>query len=233
MRRAGTILSAIIIGLLIPLVIIEFSFYSRAANPQEYTAVPVLSNTMESDDTSVSLKKGDLAIVSPADPLTLKKNEVIAYKDAEGQSQIGRIVKVVKPTKGKGKDKKEDKKADPTGFRVKGDAEDTDTGDCYEVKPEDVLGRFSLKVDNGAKKYYFYSHAGGLLTCGVLPTLVILALAAVLVLLNRPKKPEHREPDYSPEEFSLDVSDGTETEEELQYDENNPIHLVQGRVLKK
>lgn len=233
MRKAGTILCALVIGLLIPLIIFEFSFYSRAASSKDYRACAVTDNKMESRDTAVSLTPGDLAIVTPTNALSLKKNEVIAYRDAAGQTKIRRIVKVIRPKKGKGKDKKEDKNADPTGFKVKGDAEDTPTDDCYEVAPNEVLGRFSLKVDNGAKKYYFYSNAGGLITCGILPILIILALSAVLILLNRPKKPEHQEPEYSPEDFSLSVSDGTEPEEKLEYDENSPIHLVQGRVLKK
>lgn len=233
MKQVGSILSALIIGLLIPLVICEFSFYSRAANQNTNLTVAVMDNSMKSDDSSVSLNKGDLAVITRADPLSLKKNEVIAYRNSSGQAQIGRIAKVVKPKKGKGKDQKEDKNADPTGYKVRGDAEDTDEDDCYEVKPSDILGRYSLKVDNGAKKYYFYSHAGGLITLGVLPIVIILALIAVILLLNRPKKPEHSEPEYTPEEFSLDVSDGTETEEELKYDEDKPIHLVQGRVLKK
>lgn len=233
MKQVGSILSALIIGLLIPLIIFEFSFYSRAANSKSSQAVAVMDNSMKSDDSSISLSKGDLAVISSTDPLSLKKNEVIAYKNSEGKPEIGRIVKVVKPKQGKGKEKKEDKDADPVGFKVRGDAEDTDTDDCYEATPSDVLGRYSLKVDNGAKKYYFYSHAGGLITLGILPLVMILALAAVILLLNRPKKAEHREPEYTPEEFSLDVSGGTETEEELKYDEDKPIHLVQGRVLKK
>lgn len=233
MKKAGTILSALIIGLLIPLVIFEFSFYSGAANPKGTVAIPITDNRMESEDSSVSLKQGDLAIISETDPLLLKKNEVVAYKDADSQTQVGRIVKVIKPKKGEGKDKKEDKNADPVGFKVKGDAENTATDDCYQVRPDNVLGRFSLKVDNGAKKYYFYSNISGLLVCGILPIILILALIAVLILLNRRGKPDHTEPEYSPEDFSLDVSDGTETEEELTYDEDNPIHLVQGRVLKQ
>jgi len=243
-RAFGTVLLTVVVMLLLPVLIFELSFFGSASRSDDshpvtwrgQYLVPVSDSRMAEKDSTSRLQAGDVAVVSPVSDGIFKKNEEVAYRNGDGRGQIGRIVKTVRPKKldKKSKKMKEDKDADPTGYRVRGDAEDTDADDCYLARPNAVLGRYALAFPGKAHAMHFYASAGGLVVCGLLPILLILGAVFGILFLNRDGRAGTREelPKYRPEDFQFSDPEEEESLPELQYDEQRPIHLVQGRVLR-
>lgn len=125
--------SWIFISILIFLAIIMgIVFLQTKMSPDEipsifgYKPFIVLSGSMEAE-----IYKGDLVIVKNVDPKTLKKNDIIAFRDSDNYVVTHRIVEVINTSK-------------KVKFVTKGDNNNTNDSDL--VQESDVEGVYKFKM---------------------------------------------------------------------------------------
>lgn len=155
-NKIGKVLCWLFIGILIFIVMmIGIVFIQSKMNPNKtpsilgYKPFIVLSGSMETE-----IYKGDLVVVKNVDAETLKKNDVIAFRDNEDYVVTHRIVEVINEN---GKLK----------FITKGDNNNTNDFDYVEIS--DVEGVYKFKIPDLGNVLLFLQK----------PTTLIIALIII------------------------------------------------------
>lgn len=132
MKNLGKVIRAILVCLLLLVLAVNISIIVQSkTNPDKvpglfgYKPFIVLSGSMESQ-----IHVGDLVLVKEVDANTLKKNDIIAYRDAKNTVTTHRIVEVIKNEDGS------------LSFITKGDANNVEDP---EVKSSQVEGLFQKR----------------------------------------------------------------------------------------
>ena len=132
MKNLGKVVRVILVCLLLLVLAVNISIIVQSkTNPDKvpglfgYKPFIVLSGSMESQ-----IHVGDLVLVKEVDANTLKKNDIIAYRDAKNTVTTHRIVEVIKNEDGS------------LSFITKGDANNIEDP---EVKASQVEGLFQKR----------------------------------------------------------------------------------------
>jgi len=157
-KKLGKIVSwTVISGLILLALIIGIIFIQTKVNPDKiptvlgYKPFVVLSGSMETE-----IYKGDLVIVKNVNPSSLKKNDIIAFKDKAGYVVTHRIVEV----------KKDNGKYQ---FITKGD--NNNKNDAGHVEENDIEGVYKFKI----------SGAGDIVLIMQKPVTLIFVLIVIFV----------------------------------------------------
>ena len=163
MKIVGKILRIILICLLLIILAVNISIIVQSkSEPNKvpglfgYKPFIVLSGSMESE-----IHVGDLVLVKEVDVNTLKKDDIIAYRDAKNTVTTHRIIEVVKDENGN------------LSFITKGDANSVDDG---EIKASQVEGLFQKRYGKLGSAIMFIQEPTGF-------AVVVLSIFIVCLLI--------------------------------------------------
>lgn len=125
-----------------------------------YKPLIVMSGSMET-----KIYKGDLVIVKEVDPLSLKKNDIIAFRNSDNTVTTHRIKRITEIN-------------NKSAFITRGDNNNTD--DEGYVYPEKVEGKYMLRIKNMGYVLMFIKKPLGLIIC----LSVILMGGTIYILLK-------------------------------------------------
>lgn len=189
MQKAKKILSIIILIILIPILLISLVILINSyIRPNEipsflgWKPFIVLSGSMESQ-----IYAGDIAIVKQVDTNTLKKGDIIAFKenDIVITHRIDEVIQEDETTK----------------YITKGD--NNNTQDSGYVLPEQVEGKFEFKIARLGNLAMFIQTPLGMIVCLSIPILIL-----IVIQINDSKKDK--------EQLMQKVNKQKEMEEEIE-----------------
>lgn len=169
MKKVGTIFKIVIICLLLVVLAINISVIIQANTNKDkvpkifgYKPFVVLSGSMNPE-----IKVGDLVLVKEVDTSSLKKDDIIAYRDSQDKVTTHRIVEVINNKEG-------------LSFITKGDANNTEDA---EIKASQVEGKYIKKYPGIGKAVLFIQQP-----LGFAVVVLIIFIICLLIYMGQNKK---------------------------------------------
>ncbi len=163
-QKALTIVGAVLCLILIPILIINITLIIKSYTNQD--EVPkiggicpliVMSGSMEPEISS-----GDLIIVGQTEPGEIRKGDIIAFFDPDGNGSSVLTHRVTEVIEDNGK----------LSFRTKGDANNTE--DRLAVAEDKLVGIYRTRIPGAGNIAMFMQSTPGLLICVVVPLVLLI-----------------------------------------------------------
>ena len=163
-HKISTIIGIVLCVILIPILVINLTLIIKSYTSQDvpkiggYCPLIVLTGSMEPD-----IKSGDLIIVKQIDASEIKKGDVIAFFDPDGNGTsilTHRVQEVIREN-------------GTLSFRTKGDANNTE--DRLAVAADKVVGIYKFRIAGAGNVAMFMQTTAGLVVCVVIPLILLIA----------------------------------------------------------
>jgi len=163
-HKVLTITGAVLCLILIPVLIINITLIIKSyTNKDEVPKIGgvcpliVLTGSMEPEISS-----GDLIIVNQADPKDIKKGDIIAFFDPDGNGSSVLTHRVTKVINDNGK----------LSFKTKGDANNAE--DRLAVTEDKLVGIYKTSIPGAGNVAMFMQTTLGLIICVVVPLVLLI-----------------------------------------------------------